>query len=144
MMNASQMYKTLEELTSRHDRLRKKFSQFFELAKYLATNNSPIKGIIFEDHLKQNYFSINFCGYLFHFNFSVSLNQSGIAIGCVTCYSVDVFFPTQRKTIIEFSYTGTGAVDFKKPDDIEDQLTIDSEVSAIFLVCHCLLSGMTK
>lgn len=144
MTTADQMYRKLEDLSKRHERLRKKFVEFFELAGYLATDNSPIKGIVFDDHIEDNYFVMNFCGQAFHFWFSMTLDQAGASLGCVSCFAVDPFDSTKRQLKIVFSYSGTGITDIPKPHDIEDQISLDSDVGAIYLVCHCLLIGMTK
>jgi hypothetical protein len=144
MPTATQIYKRLEDLSQRHDRLRKKFVDFFELAGYLATGSSPIRGITFDNHIEDNFFTVTFCGQSFHFSFSLSLDQTGAARGCVSCFGADPVDVTKRRLVTTFSYTGTGVTDAQKPDDIEDQITIDSDVGAIFLVCYCLHSGFTK
>ncbi len=144
MTTASQMYKKLEDLSKRYERLRKKFFEFFELAGYLATDQSSIKGIVFDDHIERNYFVTNFCGQAFHFCFSMTVDQAGASHGCVSCFAVDPFDATIRQLKTAFSYSGTGITDVSKPDDIEDQISLDSDVGAIYLVCHCLLIGMIK
>lgn len=144
MTTSAQIYKRLEALSKRYERLRKKFVEFFELAGYLATDNSPIKGIAFDDHIEDNYFVINLCGQAFHFCFSMTLDQTGAAHGCISCFAADPFDATKRQLKTAFSYSGTGITDIPKPDDIEDQISLDSDVGAIYLVCHCLLIGMTK
>jgi hypothetical protein len=144
MTTAAQMYKKLEDLSKRHERLRKRFVDFFELARYLESGNSSIKGVGFDDHIEDNYFVTNFCGHVFHFCFSMTLGEEGASHGCISCFSVDPFDATKRKLKTEFTYDGTGITDIPKPDDIEDQISLDSDVGAIFLVCHCLLIGMTK
>ncbi len=144
MPTATQIYKRLEDLSQRHDRLRKKFVDFFELAGYLATGSSPIRGITFDGHIENNYFMVTFCGQTFHFSFSLSLDQAGTSRGCVLCFCADPMDATKRKVVTEFSYSGTGVTDVQKPDDIEDQITIDSDVGAVFLVCYCLHNGLTK
>lgn len=144
MTTASQVYKKLEDLSKRHGRLRKKFVEFFELTRYLATDQSPIKGIAFDDHIEENYFATNFCGQTFHFCFSVTVDQAGASHGCISCFAVDPFDATKRQLKTAFSYFGTGITDVSKPDDIEDQISLDSDVGAIYLVCHCLLIGMSK
>ena len=144
MTKAAQMYKKLEDLSRRHERLRKKFFEFFELAQYLGSDKSLIKGIGFDDHIEDNFFVLNFCGQVFHFCFSMTLDAAGASHGCISCFSVDPFDVTKRQLKTEFSYDGTGITDIPKPDDIEDQISLDSDVGAIYLVCHCLLIGMTK
>jgi hypothetical protein len=144
MTTATQMYKKLEELSKRHERLRKRFFDFFELAGYLATANSPIKGITFDSHIENNYFAVNFCGQTFHLCFSVALDQTGVSLGWISCFAIDPFDATKRQLKTEFSYSGTGIADIPKPGDLEDQISIDSDIGAIYLVCHCLLNGMTK
>lgn len=144
MATATQIYKRLEDLSQRHDRLRKRFVNFFELAGYLATGSSPIRGITFDGHIEENFFRVTFCGQTFHFSFSLSLDQAGASRGCVSCFGADPIDITNRKLVTEFSYSGTGVTDVPKPDDIEDQITIDSDVGAVFLVCYCLHNGLTK
>jgi hypothetical protein len=138
------MYKKLEDLSKRHERLRKKFVEFFELAGYLATDQSSIKGIVFDNRIEENYFVTNFCGQAFHFCFSMTVDQAGASHGCVSCFAVDPFDATKRQLKTAFSYSGTGITDAPKPDDIEDQISLDSDVGAIYLVCHCLLIAITK
>ena len=144
MPTATQIYRRLEELSRRHDRLRKKFVDFFELAGYLATDSSPIRGITFDGHIEENYFTVTFCGQTFHFSFSLSLDQTGASRGYISCFCIDPIDTTKRKLVTEFSYSGAGVTDVQKPDDIEDQITIDSDVGAVFLVCYCLHNGLTK
>lgn len=144
MTTASQVYKKLEDISKRHERLRKKFVEFFELTRYLATDQSPIKGIVFDDHIEKNYFVINFCSQTFHFCFSLTVDPAGASHGCISCFAVDPFDATKRQLKTAFSYLGTGITDVPKPDDIEDQISLDSDVGAIYLLCHCLLIGMSK
>ena len=144
MQTATQIYKSLEDLSQRHDRLRKKFVNFFELAGYLATGSSPIRGIAFDGHIEDDFFAVTFCGQTFHFSFSISLDQTGASRGCVSCFGADPIDTTKRKLVTSFSYSGTGVTDVQKPDDIEDQIIIDSDVGAVFLVCYCLHNGLTK
>jgi len=144
MTTASQMYRKLEDLPKRHERLRKKFVEFFELASYLATDQSSIKGIVFDGHIEENYFVTIFCGQAFHFCFSMTVDQAGASHGCVSCFAVDQFDATKRQLKTSFLYFGTGITDVPKPDDIEDQISLDTDVGAIYLVCHCLLIGMSK
>lgn len=144
MTTAAQMYKKLEDLSKRHARLREKFLEFFKLARYLATDNYQIKGIAFDDHTEDNYFVVTFCGQPFQFCFSLTLDQAGASHGCISCFAVDPFDATKRQLKTTFLYSGTGIADVPKPDDIEDQISIDSDGGAIYLVCHCLLNGITK
>lgn len=74
----------------------------------------------------------------------MTLDEAGASNGCISCFSVDPFDATKRQLKTEFSYDGRGITDIPKPDDIEDQISLDSDVGAIYLVCHCLLIGMTK
>lgn len=144
MTTAAQIYRKLEDLSKRHTRLRAKFLEFFEYAGNLATGNSPIKGITFGDRTEDNYFVVTFCGQSFHFCFSLTLDQAGASQGCISCFAVDPFDATKRQLKTAFSYSGTGLADVAAPDDLEDQLSIDSYAGAMYLVCHCLLNGMTK
>lgn len=144
MPTATQIYKRLEDLSQRHQRLRKKFMDFFELAGYLATGSSPIQGITFDGHLDDNYFNVSFCGHTFQFVFSLSLDETGASRGTVSCFGSDPIDPSKRRLITAFSYLGTGVTDVPKPEDIEDQITLDSDVGAVFLVCYCLHNGLTK
>jgi hypothetical protein len=144
MKTAAQMYKKLEDLSKRHVRLREKFIEFFKNAGYLTTNNSRIKGITFDDHIEDNYFVVTFCDQPFHFCFSLTLDQAGESHGCISCFAVDPFDATKRQLKTLFLFSGNGITDVPKPDDIEDQISIDSDIGAIYLVCHCLLNGMTK
>ena len=63
MPTATQIYRQLEDLSQRHDRLRKKFPDFFELAGYLSTRESRIQGVVFDGHLDDNFFNVSFCGH---------------------------------------------------------------------------------
>jgi hypothetical protein len=144
MTTAAQMYKKLGDISKRHVRMREKFFEFFGLAGYLATDNSPIKGITFEDHTEDNHFVVTFCDQLFHFCFSLTLDEAGAPRGCISCFAVDPFDATKRQLKTEFSYSFNGIADVQKPEDIEDPISIDSDVGAIYLVCHCLLNGMAK
>lgn len=144
MTTAAQMYKKLEDLSKRHVRLRAKFFEFFKLAGDLATDSSPVKGITFDDHIEDNYFIVTFCGQTFHFCFSLTLDETGSSQGCISCFAIDPFDATKRQLKTAFSYSGTGLAYVAAPDDLEDQLSIDSYAGAMYLVCHCLLNGMTK
>lgn len=144
MPTATQIYKDLEDLSLRHDRLRKRFIDFFNLAAYLATGSSPIRGMTLDSHFEENFFTVAFCGRVFRFSFSLSLDQAGSSRGCVSCFCADPIDAGKRTLVTEFSYSGTGVTDIQKPDDIEDQITIDSDDGAVFLVCYCLHKGLTK
>lgn len=144
MTTATQIYRNLENLSQRHDRLQKKFHDFFELAGYLSTSQSTIRGIAFDGHLDNNYFNVVFCGQTFRFSYSLSLDQAGGSCGTVYCFGVDPIDDSKRKLITTFSYSGTGVTDVEKPEDIEDKIVIDSDVGAIFLVSYCLYKGLTK
>lgn len=144
MPTSTQIYKRLEDLSQRHERLRKKFLDFFELAGYLATSSSPIRGITFDGHLDDNFFNVSFCDHTFKFTFSLSLDDTGASRGTVSCFGTDLVDPSKQKLITAFSFLSTGVTDVQKPEDMEDQITIDSNVGAIFLVCYCLHNGLTK
>jgi hypothetical protein len=144
MPTATQIYRQLEDLAQRHERLRKKFLDFFELAGYLATRASRIQGVVLDGHLDDNFFNVSFCGHTFQFTFSLALDEAGASRGTVSCFSADPIETSKRKLVTSFSYSGTGVTDVPNPGDIEDQITIDSDVGAVFLVCYCLHNGLTK
>lgn len=144
MPTATQTYRALEDLSNRYERLRKRFLDFFELASHLLTENSPISGIAFDGHHDENYFNVAFCGQTFQFSYSVFLDQNGASRGAISCFSADQIDPSKRKLVTAFSYSGTGITDIQKPDDIEDQISIDSDAGAAYLVCYCLHKALTK
>ena len=52
MHSASQIYKALENLSHRHEHLRKKFLDFFKMSGYFSTEKSDIVDLAFEDHFQ--------------------------------------------------------------------------------------------
>jgi hypothetical protein len=141
--SAKYIYWTLEHFPERYEQLRKKFLEFFQLAVRLSKKGSPIKGLAFEDHLDENYFIVTYCGQIFHFRFSVYHIQSADSRGAISCFVVDPFDLSRRKLVTAFSYSLIGVTDVQKPEDLEDQITINSDVGAAFLVCFCIYNALT-
>lgn len=144
MQTVNQIYKALEALSNHHPLLKKKFHDFYQLAGYLSSGRSEISGISVEGHLDENYFIVVFCGQIFEFRFSVSLDKNGGSKGVVSCYTQDPVNPSQRISVTTFTYSGTGTTDVQKPEDIEDLIALDSEAGAVFLVCYCLHNALTR
>jgi hypothetical protein len=144
MVNATQLYSQLKDLSQRHANLKKKFSDFFAAAGYLSSGESSIQGLTFEDHLDENYFNVMFCGQTFQFRFSLALDQTGSSRGAVSCFGVDPADPSKQKLILAFTFSGTGAADIEKPDGLNDPITVNDDVGAIFLVCYCIHSGLIR
>lgn len=144
MPTVNQIYETLEALSNRYARLKKKFDDFFELAGYLSSGRSEISGISLEGHLDENYFMVAFCGQALEFRFSIAIDNNGASKGVVSCYATDPVNSSQRILVTRFTYTETGATDVQKPEDIEDRISLDSDVGAVFLVCYCLHNALTK
>lgn len=144
MPTVNQIYKTLEALSNRYERLKKKFDDFFGLAGYLSSGRSEISGISLEGHLDENYFMVAFCGQVLEFRFSIAIDNNGASKGVVSCYATDPINSSLRILVTRFTYTETGATDVQKPEDIEDLISLDSDVGAVFLVCYCLHNALTK
>jgi hypothetical protein len=144
MPTVNQIYKTLEALSDRYVRLRKKFGDFFELAGYLSSGRSEIRGISLEGHLDENYFIVTFCGLILEFRFSIAIENNGDSKGVVSCYAADPVSSSQRILVTRFTYAETGATDVQKPEDIKDLISLDTNVGAVFLVCYCLHNALTR
>ena len=144
MPTVNQIYKTLEALSNRYERLKKKFNDFFALAGYLSAGRSEISGITLEGHLDEDYFTVAFCGQLLDFRFSITIDDSGAAKGVVSCYATDLLNPLQHILVTRFTYSETGTTDVQKPEDIEDLIAVDSDVGAVFLVCYCLHNAFAR
>ncbi len=143
MINANQLYSQLKDISQRHGNLKKRFEEFFAAAGYLSSAQSSIQGITFEEHLDESYFNVAFCGQTFQFRFSVVLDQAGTSRGAVSCLGADGTDISKKKLISFFTYSGTGAADVEKPTGISDQITVNDEVGAIYLVCDCIHNGLT-
>ena len=144
MTNATQLYNRLKDLSQRHANLKKKFEEFFAAAGYLSTGQSPIQGITFEDHLAEGYFNASFCGQVFQFRFSLALDQNGSSRGRISFFGADPADPSKQKMISTITFSGTGAADVEKPEDIQDPITVNDDVGAIYLVCNCIYQGLAQ
>jgi hypothetical protein len=142
--SAKYIYWTLEHFPDRYEQLRKKFLEFFRLATVrLSKKGSRIKGLAFEDHLDEDYFIVTFCGQTFQFRFSVYHVPSADTMGAISCFVVDPVDLSKRKLVTAFSYSPLGVADVKKPEDLEDQVTVNSDIGAAFLVCFCIFNALT-
>jgi len=144
MTNATQLYNRLKDLSQRHTNLKKKFEEFFAAAGYLSSGQSPIQGITFDEHLDQGYFNASYCGQVFQFRFSIALDQAGSSRGRVSFFGTDPADPSKQKLISTFTFSGTGAADVEKPEDINDPITVSDDVGAIYLVCNCIHKGLAQ
>jgi len=144
MTNATQLYNRLKDLSHRHTSLKEKFEEFFAATTYLSSDQSPIQGITFEQHLDEGYFKASFCGQVFQFRFSLALDQNGSSRGRVSFFGSDPADPSKPKLISTFMFSGTGAADVEKPEDIDDPIRVNDDVGAIYLVCNCIYQGLVQ
>lgn len=144
MANASQVYNELKNLSERHATLRKKFGEFFGATGYLASSKSKIVGVTLDDHLEEGYFNVGFCGHTFQFRFSPVLDREGASRGAVSCFAADPADLSKQRLVSTFTFSGAGVADVEQPEDIRDQITVNDEIGASYLVCYCIARGLAQ
>ena len=139
MATSKHLYSSLKSLSSKCDILKAKFTSFRAHAHLLADPRNGIQGLEVEDSTQDTSFLIQFCDHTVRFSFTAQMSDTGQPLGVVSCaLELQDGAALNRKAVAQFSYAHNGIVNVAKPDDFDDQLSIDDNVSAVYLIAHHL------
>lgn len=145
MINATAMYRALEEQVRRFEILHRKFGDFFEALLCLEDRKNFGASIKLGNHLDKNFFTVDFLDKSLIFRFSSALNDTNAPVGIVTCLEPNPDDALQSLSVLSISFSNTGKVSgIDKPDDFEDPLDIGDTISAVFIVSHCIYLALKK
>ena len=141
-----QLYKRMNLASSEYQQLLTTYTQFVEfVAKYLASDKSPIQNVHIEVYPSGPSFDLTFINRRFRFSFSSHLlEDSDRLVGVVTCFEMFEQLRPGASKVGKFTFRKDGQTDVEAAGDIAEFAQMGGGTDTVALVVDLLKKGLER
>ncbi|NOS87047.1 MAG: hypothetical protein HOP34_00655 [Methylococcaceae bacterium] len=145
MLDWNQLNQRLEKIPARHNQLTSKFELFAKhVESQVTAQGFHISGITASLKLEQGLLITTFAGRTLTFAFSSILEENQALMGHVKCYLTKELEEQKQIEIGEFTFKANGESNLTSPQEVDEPLSIDIDLAALYIALQFIYESLSK